>query len=383
MKKIVFIAYYGDDLKKSERLSAPASDAKIEYIVNTAIKVGYQVEVLSMCDTDDRNVFFSKQKGYVKKKNGFNIRYFDSYNSKFKIIRVLGRMVSRKKKIKYIKENVSKECKVILYHSLSLMDLYSLLKNMGHRFTIDVEELYADVMGNLKLRKREIDALKLADSYIFPTQMLSKVINMEDKPEVIVHGTYKVNDIVEKNTNFSFDNSKIHCLYAGTFDPRKGGVYSAIEAARYLDSSYHLHILGFGTDDEIADVKRKINSTITTNCAKLSYDGLLKGNDYIAFLQNCDIGLSTQNPNAAFNDTSFPSKILSYLANGLHVVSVRIPVVEQSAIADIISFYDKQEPEKIAEAIRSVDLSKSYDSRSILFSLDKEFTEEFEQLMEE
>lgn len=63
--------------------------------------------------------------------------------------------------------------------------------------------------------------------------------------------------------------------------------------------------------------------------------------------------MSTQDPSAAFNSTSFPSKILVYLANGLKVVSIRIPAIEQSAVVDSLVFYDKQTPEKIAEAILS------------------------------
>ena len=97
--------------------------------------------------------------------------------------------------------------------------------------------------------------------------------------------------------------------------------------------------------------------------AKITYDGLLSGEEYIKFIQSCDIGLSTQNPNGKYNDTSFPSKILSYMANGLRVVSVRIPVVEESGIGKCVCYYDEQTPENIAKAIKSIDFSEEYDSR--------------------
>jgi hypothetical protein len=108
----------------------------------------------------------------------------------------------------------------------------------------------------------------------------------------------------------------------------------------------------------------------------------LTGEAYIEFIQSCDIGLSTQDPNAAFNATSFPSKILSYMANGLKVVSIRIPAIEQSAVGDMLFYYDEQTPEQIAKAILSVDMSAEYDSRKLILELSKKFQCDLEKLME-
>ena len=116
--------------------------------------------------------------------------------------------------------------------------------------------------------------------------------------------------------------------------------------------------------------------------ATVTYDGLLSGEDYIRFIQACDIGLSTQNPDEAFNATSFPSKVLSYMANGLRVVSVRIKAVETSAVGDMITYYDEQTPESIAKAIMSVDMSQPYDSRMRIAELDEQFQRELKKLIE-
>ena len=114
----------------------------------------------------------------------------------------------------------------------------------------------------------------------------------------------------------------------------------------------------------------------------MTYDGLKSGEDYIRFLQSCDIGLSTQNPDAAFNATSFPSKVLSYLSNGLHVVSIRIPAIVTSAVGDLLSYYDEQTPEKIAAAIRSIRLSDPYDSRQRIRQLDIDFQNKLSVLLD-
>ena len=39
-------------------------------------------------------------------------------------------------------------------------------------------------------------------------------------------------------------------VYAGTYDPRKGGVLAAVAAGQYLDDKYHIHIIGFGDEQD-------------------------------------------------------------------------------------------------------------------------------------
>ena len=117
--------------------------------------------------------------------------------------------------------------------------------------------------------------------------------------------------------------------------------------------------------------------------AHVSYDGLLSGEEYIRFIQSCDIGLSTQNPDAAFNATSFPSKILSYLSNGLRVVSIRIPAIEGSDVGDKLFYYDEQTPKQIADAILSVDMAQAYDSRSDIVDLSNKFQNELMLMMKD
>ena len=202
-------------------------------------------------------------------------------------------------------------------------------------------------------------------------------INTEKKPEVVIHGTYKVEP--ERKCNIFKDNLQqenhdmIHVVYAGTLDPRKGGAIAAAAAAEFLPEGYHIHILGFGSQSDIKNMQDRVAEISSRTKAKVSYDGLLSGEDYIRFIQSCDIGLSTQNPDAAFNATSFPSKILSYMANGLRVVSIRIPAIEQSAVGDILYYYDEQMPEEIAKAILAVDMNSTYDSRMHIQELDRDF----------
>ena len=127
---------------------------------------------------------------------------------------------------------------------------------------------------------------------------------------------------------------------------------------------------------QIAEVQKTAECTLT-------YDGLKSGEEYIQFLQKCQIGLCTQIPNAKYTETSFPSKVLVYLANGLRVLSVRIPAVEQSSVGDMLFYYDEQKPEKIAEAIQSIDVTQLYDSRERLKQLDEKAKNDIQKLVKE
>lgn len=248
-----------------------------------------------------------------------------------------------------------------------------------------MEEIYADVINDQKKRQKEMNFFKTADAFIFPTQLLDQAINITKKPSVIIHGSYLVEPEkvckYKSTKNDDMSDKMIHCVYAGTFDPRKGGAAAAVAAAEYLPSNYHIHILGFGTEQEKENMKYEISRIAKKSKASISYDGLLSGEEYIQFIQSCDIGLSTQNPDADFNATSFPSKILSYLANGLRVVSIRIPAIEKSNIADKIYFYDKQRPFDIAKAIECVDISDEYDSRELIRTLANKFELELKQVL--
>ena len=217
---------------------------------------------------------------------------------------------------------------------------------------------------------------------IFPTELLNEKINTQKKPYAIIHGTYQVEP--DRKCNIFQDElqKKIHCVYAGTFDPRKGGAIAAAAAAEFLPENYHIHILGFGNDEEKKKMQDLIAKLASKTVCGISYDGLLSGEDYIRFIQSCDIGLSTQNPDAAFNATSFPSKILSYMANGLRVVSIRIPAIEGSAIGEHMYYYDRQTPEEIAKAILSVDMSDKTDPRTIIADLDVDFQKQLGRILE-
>lgn len=269
---------------------------------------------------------------------------------------------------------------VIAYHSLSTCDIYTKTSHKRRfKFILELEEVYQDVVSCGKYKAvLEKKCIASADGYILATESLAKQIP-EGKPYIVINGTYRS----EWPRNVSFGDNKIHCIYAGTFDPTKGGAAAAAAAAEFLPENYHVHILGFGTEEQKKQLQELIALVQERTKCTLTYDGLKSGEEYIQFLQKCHIGLCTQIPDAKYTETSFPSKVLVYLANGLRVLSVRIPAVEQSDIGDLLFYYDEQKPEKIAEAIQSIDMNLPYDGRERLEMLDIKATKDIQELLKE
>ena len=387
MKKVYYLGYYGDPSPLANRKTTPAADTKMTYIVESMKKTGYDVEVLSFCADEDRKVFLKKRNGYKIIRNNIPVVFFDNYTSKYRILRVMGRWLSWLKIKKYLRMHcINDDCNIIIYHSLGLLKVLNFLDKKNKPFILEMEEIYADVIGKKGIRKNEINAAQKATGYIFPTKMLSKIINLNERPEVIIHGTYGVEpdrqcDIFNQDLQRGSDQI-IHCVYAGTLDPRKGGAEAAAEAAAFLPEGYHIHILGFGTKQDVQNMQDRVKNIASRSMARVTYDGVLSGEDYIRFIQSCDIGLSTQNPDGAFNGTSFPSKILSYMANGLRVVSIRIPVIEKSEVGGQLYYYDEQTPAQIAKAILLVDMESKYDSRELIEHLSECFERELVELIE-
>lgn len=379
VSKIIYLAHY--DMPHGERLTSPAGTTVMNYVLNSLENIKrHAILVSPSCSKKELSREELVNGPYTK----IVLLPTPSPAGKYNIA---SRFLNRLRQRRNLENELSKQLNdgdiLMVYHSLSLMNVVrKIRKKKKITLLLQVCEVYGDVADNARVRKKELDFFKTADRYIFQSELLEHLINKENKPYAVLYGTYTVSETDVTQDNSSACSQKTHCVYAGTLDPRKGGAETALNTALYLPENYHVHILGFGSEKEIQYIKDRV-SKVSSNCkCSVSYDGCLSGDEYKDFISSCQIGLSTQDPDASFNATSFPSKILAYIANGLRVVTVRIPAIEKSAVAENVFFYEENTPESVAAAIKSIDLTKAYDGKDTIRTLDKKFLANLQMLLQ-
>ena len=363
---MIYIGYYVLYDSKVRREYVTSAVNKIKYMLKSFAKTYKSVDVFSMSPNKERNYCIYPSETITK--GNVNVHHSVSWGGKGKLHLYI---ISQWMKIMlffYLLFKAKKNEHVYVYHSTGYGNSILWAKAIRKfKLILEVEEIYSDVQKNCRnLRKYENRYFDVADAFIFSTIMLNEKINNANKPYIVINGTYEVEDIISDKKN----DGKIHVVYAGTFDVRKGSA-AAAAAAEFLNEKYVIHICGFGTKTDEEALKNIIQRNNEVNSCKIVFHGLLKGKDYISFLQSCHIGLSTQNPAADFNATSFPSKILSYLANGLSVVSINIPAIVQSEVGNYVTYYFEQTPMAIAEAIKNAPLDTNF--RNIVSKLSDKF----------
>lgn len=371
MKRLKYICYYDSPNSKEERNIVYAATTKLDYIFNALNRVGIGVDIVSFSGIRGGKMRYCKG-SYIQIGDN-TLRKFASFTGS-RLISYVSRKLMALCFISWFLTHVKRGEKVAVYHSTGYDGMLVWLKKMtGCKYIGEIEEIYQDVSKlPTKICKQEWAFIKGCDQYLFPTELLNEKVNKTHKPALIIYGLYHVEPIVRDK----FDDGLIHVVYGGTFDVNKGGAAAAVGAVAFLPSNYHIHICGFGIPKDTKHIKEVITEVSKTSKATVTFEGLKKGRDYVEFIQQCHIGLSTQNPSAAFNATSFPSKILVYLSNGLKVVSIDIPAIRKSKIGDAIDYYQEQTPEKIAEAILKASEKledKQLDSRALLTKLDNKF----------
>ncbi len=369
---IKYFGYYDSQLNEQEdRSFSPAAKNKMDYICHVLNRCGYDVCIVSPCITRKSQVLLGKK---LKLDEQNSLRLFMTLGRGSRLRHALDYLLHYLLLFIYVMRHVKKDELILVYHSLGFRNLINFAKRIrGFKVILEVEEIYQDAVDcSSRMQCFEYKSFNNADAFIFPSALLNTLVNKNNLPYLLIHGAYSVSDISIQHC----PRQLIHVVYSGTFDLRKGGALAAINAGLFLPDIYHVHILGFGSDQDVENIIEMIANVNDRSSAKITYDGLLPEHEFKEFLHTCHIGLSTQNPDIALSDTCYPSKILLYMAHGLQVVSARIKVVETSAIGQYVEFYDENSPQDIAKAIIRLGLNQKVDGRAILNKLDKELVVE-------
>lgn len=361
-----FVGYDSKECYSENRDVSAAAMTKATYICKKLNEIGYCVDIISNAASKNDSGIYRSHKYSISNLNTLFIT--PSVGNRGRLKRIANRFLSNIWLFLYGIIHIKKNETILVYHGLRKENVILALKKLKSLcLVLEVEELYQNV-GKLGSRTVQLEnrVIRCADKYIAITEELNALINKTGKAYCILNGTY---EYIGKKTLTGEGKKKL--VYAGTFNAEKGGVYKAVDVMEKLPDDYRLAVLGFGSEAEIAAVKDYILNRKDRR-ENIEYVGLLRGQEFIDYLKECDIGLSTQNSHGDYNDTSFPSKILTYICCGLKVVSVRIPVVENSQISACVSMYDDGNIDNLAEAIISAQ-SSSADCEEIINRLDIEF----------
>lgn len=357
---IGFFDYRRNKARDRRNFSAAAGE-KIRVITDMLSRLGLKVELVSAAGGISERFFVAKGERVAVGEN-VRARYFPTVGGGNLFCRVARKALSGFSLLSLLLFKVRRNDCVLMYHWPGFCKVIRGIRRLKKfRLILEVEELYQDALPmSAKECEAEWRLLGAADAMICSTEQLNNVVNTARKPYAVIHGQYSA----EPKISAPPDDGRIHVVYSGTFDRTKGGAYAAIEAVPYLTDDYCLHISGFGTPEEVAEVERIIAEMQDRFPGRIEYHGRLDGRDNRSLLQSCRIGLSTQNPSEKFNDTSFPSKVLSYMTNGLAVVSSDVKVVRESALGTLITFCDDCTGPSVAAAIMRAAASPDASART-------------------
>lgn len=374
---VKYIGFYDLANNIYPRLSSKAAIDKMNYISQSLQETGKEVEIISPSWIQNNNIKgFEKQKK-VEISRGIKLISCASWPTRNKVSRNIKIVFSIMWLFFFLLFKVKKNEQVIVYHTPWLSLPIRMVKFFKKILVVlEVEEIYQDVSKIPSLLRRWEDKLiNCADSYILSTELLLKRVKSNTN-YIVVHGNYGM----KADKTKPLEDGKIHLVYAGIIDSHKKGAFNALEASKFLSEKYFLHIIGFG---EVEKLQKEIEKVNKTNECKVSYDGEISGEKYISFCQSCHIGLSTQSMKGEYLNTSFPSKVLSYLSMGLRVISPHIDCVSKSAVGDLVNYYYEENPRKVALAIESIDFHNPSSVKSRIKELDRKFKVELNKLLGE
>ena len=126
---------------------------------------------------------------------------------------------------------------------------------------------------------------------------------------------------------------------------------------------------------------QEIDQINTTSTCRVIYEGLKRGDEYISFLQSCHIGLCPLSNDKTFQMACFPSKITSYLANGLLVATTENEVLKESCYKNLLFFAEDDSPLAFAETIKKMVNCKDLNPREVVMNEDMRFEVDLSQLL--
>lgn len=360
-----YICDYNIPVENDEgRYYALSAVDKASYIHDVLVRLGYTVEIISPSwakKTSKSRIDYINDK--ISVVSGFSLGWTNSFTRVFSRISVMIWLFF------YLLKNCKKGEKVISYHGVQKIPIVLLAKRIkGFDVILEVEELYSSLIEEHNWRQRfEKKMIKSANSFIFASEVLERRCNAGNKPYVIAYGSYKVPPFYAGKK----EDGKKHIVYAGLIKKDKVA-FKSVRIAKHLGPDYYVHIIGYGEEADINELKKEVEIISKDTKCGVSYDGLKRGTDYLTFLQSCHYGICPLTNDNTFQLACFPSKITSYLSNGLDVITTENAVLRNSQYRQFLHFVKDDNPESFAQVITGLTAERKESPRDYLVKMDEE-----------
>lgn len=369
---IYYVVYYNHKDEISQRVSNFAGEDKVDYICEVFDRIGEDVMILS----NTKSIINKFLRRKIYQDGNRKILMFASLPKTNRLIHAVDVVYGFCQLSYFLIKNVTNEDIVLVYHSLGYRNLIKKIRRIKRfRYILEVEELFQFFDSANSYKKKENIVFSEPDGFIFSNLILNEKINTSYKPSVIINGIYKK----EEDYKVTKDDGIIRVVYAGNLEIQKGVDY-VIRAAMKLNGRFELCVIGFGSEQDRKRVKALIEEVNAESSCHVRFDGVLKGKDYLKYLQKCDIGICIQNPRDEFNFYEFPSKIFSYMSNGLNVVVNKLEQIEKSYVNEYVTYAESTSPEDIARAIIHAS-ELNIDATKVMEKLDCKFLNDMKQLL--
>lgn len=372
MKQLHYIGHYADQDNVRNLRVFPSGVAKMKYIKNTLIEAGYKVKIFSPAETKNDFLCHFPSETYTISEQE-DVTYIDTFGAPNIIFRIMSRLWMQLQLFMYLMTKVKHAETVLIYHIMIYKNPVRIARWLRKlHLYFEVEEIFnAAWQKNNRRIVSEMSYLRKAKGHFFVNDLMHSKLDFGIANYLVCYGDYRSLDQIELGSKRLKD--KIKLVYAGVIEGEGSDVHFSIDAMKYLTDQYELSVIGYGVDDHLTLLDKKIKETNQyTGRKAVSYDGCLYGEQLDKHLFASDIGLCTRVLVDRYSDFTFPSKVLVYLNHNLIPVCSNVRCVKESKVSKAIVFYENTDAQDIAKAILSIkDLHN--DNRALLNKLHKDF----------
>ena len=230
------------------------------------------------------------------------------------------------------------------------------------KWIVQFEELYRGLGLRYRLhRVFERLGAKRADGFVVSNRGVVDRLQLDASSDRLAVASGYVPAYRDGNdSSRSRRNETLTLLYAGNLDETRG-IMRFIQSFLRIHCDARLVVTGKGTMEnrirDLAGARRDIE-----------YLGMLPEKEFSDVIADADVCVNPQPADHEFTESSFPSKVVNYLAHGKVVVSTRSEALLASPYRDMIVFYDDAND----ESLRSV-LDRVIRERASLSALAREY----------